>query len=144
MTRCEYCGSYIPENEKYCPGCGAVVIAPGGKKSKKAVVGGFLGKVLKKLLALILFLLLGIIHMIVIFICVYGGMILTCLSGIVFFVALLAILLMYMQPELGYTWGSILPCFGVSCVLMFLPLIGEGISTGIGCLMEFLLDIVIE
>lgn len=144
MMRCEYCGFFIPENSKYCPGCGAEVVDVKEKKSKNMTIGRFLGKILVKFLALILFLIISVVHMVVIFICVYGGMILSCLSGIVFFISLLGILLIYMEPELGYTWSSIIPCFGVSCVLMFLPMIGEGISMGLGCLMEFLLDIVTE
>ena len=80
--------------------------------------------------------------MIMTFICVYGGMILSGLSVIAFIGAMLAILLMYMEPELGGTWGSVIPCFIASFIFMFLISIGEGLLSGIEYLRELVMDII--
>ena len=133
MMRCEYCGAFIPDKGKFCPGCGAAVCLPDEKKSKKSIPGKLMRKLMIKFLALMLYLILSIVHMIVLFGCVYGGMILSGLS---------VASLMYMEPELGYGWDAAIPCFVASFLFMFLPLVGEGLSEGIECLKEILINVI--
>lgn len=142
MMRCEYCGAFIPDKGKFCLGCGAAVCLPDEKKSKKSIPGKLMRKLMIKFLALMLYLILSIVHMIVLFGCVYGGMILSGLSVASFIGALGTILLMYMEPELGYGWDAAIPCFVASFLFMFLPLVGEGLSEGIECLKGILMDVI--
>ena len=73
-----------------------------------------------------------------------GGIILATLSGITFIAGILTIILMYMQPEFGYNWECVIPCFVFSFVFMFLPLIGEGLSVGLECMRDGLLDFILD
>ena len=99
---------------------------------------------LGKFFALLLYLVLSAVHMVVIFVCVYGCIILSTLSVITFFAGILTIILMYMQPELGYNWESVIPCFVFSFVFMFLPLIGVGLSVKLECMRDGLLDFILD
>lgn len=141
MMRCKNCGAYVPDKFNYCPDCGDKELFKAGGQRKSAIRRIFL-KILKKFIALLLYLLLTVIYMIMTFICVYGGMILSGLSVIAFIGAMLAILLMYMEPELGGTWGSVIPCFIASFIFMFLISIGEGLLSGIEYLRELVMDII--
>ena len=74
MLRCEHCGAYIPEKGVFCPRCGEKVTPPEGKR--KTAAGKWFGRMLGKFFALLLYLILSAVHMVVIFVCVYGGNIL--------------------------------------------------------------------
>lgn len=141
MMRCKNCGAYVLDNVNYCPDCGEKELFKVGKQRKSAICRIFL-KILKKFIALLLYLLLTVIYMLMTFICVYGGMILSGLSVIAFIGAMLAILLMYMEPELGGTWGSVIPCFIASFIFMCLLSIGEGMLAGIEYLRELVMDVI--
>lgn len=142
MLRCEHCGAYIPEKGVFCPRCGEKVTPPEGKR--KTAAGKWFRRMLGKFFALLLYLILSAVHMVVIFVCVYGGIILATLSGITFIAGILTIILMYMQPEFGYNWECVIPCFVFSFVFMFLPLIGEGLSVGLECMRDGLLDFILN
>ena len=141
MISCERCGEILQDNINFCPHCGAKIKhASAGRR--KALVGKYIWNIIKKLFALVLYLVLTIVYMVVIFVCVYGGAILSGLSVIAFIGAILAIICMGMLPETGPTWASIIPCFIASFIFMFLPLIGEGLSALIEYLRECVLDVV--
>ena len=142
MLRCEHCGAYIPEKGVFCPRCGEKVTPLEGKR--KTAVRKWFGRMLGKFFALLLYLVLSAVHMVVSFVCVYGCIILSTLSVITFFAGILTIILMYMQPELGYNWESVIPCFVFSFVFMFLPLIGVGLSVKLECMRDGLLDFILD
>ena len=90
MLRCEHCGAYIPEKGVFCPRCGEKVTPPEGKR--KTAAGKWFRRMLGKFFALLLYLILSAVHMVVIFVCVYGGIILATLSGITFIAGILTII----------------------------------------------------
>ena len=134
MLRCEHCGAYIPEKGVFCPRCGEKVTPPEGKR--KTAAGKWFRRMLGKFFALLLYLILSAVHMVVIFVCVYGGIILATLSGITFIAGILTIILMYMQPEFGYNWECVIPCFvfsfaeaGMTLSVNTMDVAEEGIKT---------------
>ena len=141
MVRCERCGEILQDDINFCPHCGAKIKRTSTGR-RKVPVGKYIWNIVKKILALILYLILTVVYMVVIFICVYGGAILSELSVIAFIGAILAILCMGFLPETGSTWASVIPCFIASFIFMFLPFIGEGLSALVEYLRECVLDVV--
>lgn len=143
MMRCKDYNTAISNKNNGYPGCGdnAGSIAIDTRK-KKSGIWGILGKALKKLIALILYLVLTVCHMVVLFVCFYGGMILSGLSVIAFIGVILGAILAGMGPETDCSWNSVFLCMVASFIFMFLPCIGYGISAGLESLREIVMDII--
>lgn len=143
MMRCKDYNAAISNKNNVYQGCGdnAGSVAIGMRK-KKCGIWRILGKALKKLLALILYLVLTVCHMVVLFVCFYGGMILSGLSVIAFIGVILGAILAGMGPETDCSWNSVFLCLVASFIFMFLPCIGYGISAGLECLRGLVMDII--
>lgn len=143
MMRCKDYNTAISNKNNVYPGCGdnAGSVAIGIRK-KKYGIWRILGKALKKLLALILYLVLTVCHMVVLFVCFYGGMILSGLSVIAFIGVILGAILAGMGPETDCSWNSVFLCAVASFIFMFLPCIGYGVSAGLESLREIVMDII--
>lgn len=143
MMRCKDYNTIVSNKNNGYPGCGdtAGSVAIGMRK-KKCGIWRILGKALKKMLALILYLVLTVCHMVVLFVCFYGGMILSGLSVIAFIGVVLGAILAGMGPETDCSWNSVFLCAVASFIFMFLPCIGYGISAGLEALRGLVMDII--
>lgn len=143
MMRCKDYNTIVSNKNNGYPSCGdnAGSIAIDTRK-KKSGIWGILGKALKKLIALILYLVLTVCHMVVLFVCFYGGIILSGLSVIAFIGAALGAILAGMGPGMDCSWNSVFLCMVASFIFMFLPCIGYGISAGLEFLREIVMDII--
>lgn len=143
MMRCKDYNTIVSNKNNGYPSCGdnagSGMISTG---KKRIGIGRILGKALKKLIALILYLVLTVCHMVVLFVCFYGGIILSGLSVIAFIGAALGAILAGMGPGMDCSWNSVFLCMVASFIFMFLPCIGYGISAGLESLREIVMDII--